>query len=646
MVYRREIDGLRSFAVLPVILFHGGFALFGGGFIGVDIFFVISGFLITSIILEEHRLGQFSLLNFYERRARRILPALFFVMLVTIPFGWWLLSPSDLRDFAQSLVAITVFASNILFWQESGYFDTAAELKPMLHTWSLAVEEQYYVLFPLLIMAAWRLGTRRLAWLIAAIGAASLLIAELQLRSDPTAAFFLLPARAWQLLVGSLAAFVVLDWPRYPRLLEEHRVACEILGAIGLAMIVGATFLFHDRLPFPGLLALVPTIGTALILLCSTSRTLVGRLLGFAPLVGIGLISYSAYLWHQPLFAFVRHASVGEVAAPLMLALSGLTLLLAYLSWRFVEQPFRDRKRIKQSTVFSFSIAGILVFSSIGLAGHFAHQSITDLRFRSIDPALRSLYQDRDTLYDERTRVVQSFFPLADQPFSDDPETRKILILGDSVSGDLFGSLMLNAPLFSGLEIRRMALDDPCMPDYEQVLRSGEMPSIRDDHCRRSIERLNESNLLAAADLIVLSAHWAQEPGDRPHLGVMSLAETLAEQGREVALVGLLAMKDAASMDFHILQRGLSVEQANEYAYMTLRQSRIDPPNDDIQALAARVPNIHFLDKYALFCDDLKRSCTLYDETGRLLFSDSVHVSVAGAAHYGQRIAAAGWFDL
>ncbi len=178
MNYRREIDGLRALAVLSVILFHAGFETFSGGFVGVDVFFVISGYLVTTIILAELEQGSFSILNFYERRARRILPALFLVMLVCVPFAWFWLLPSDMKDFSQSLVAVSVFASNILFWRESGYFDTAAELKPLLHTWSLAVEEQYYVLFPLFLMLFWRLGKRSILVMLGLVFVASLDVAE------------------------------------------------------------------------------------------------------------------------------------------------------------------------------------------------------------------------------------------------------------------------------------------------------------------------------------------------------------------------------------------------------------------------------------------------------------------------------------
>jgi peptidoglycan/LPS O-acetylase OafA/YrhL len=218
MKYRAEIDGLRALAVLPVILFHAGFELFSGGFVGVDVFFVISGYLITTIIISEMAEGKFSIVNFYERRARRILPALFFVMLMCLPFAWMWLTPNDLKDFGQSLVAVSTFSSNILFWRESGYFDTAAELKPLLHTWSLAVEEQYYILFPIFLMFTWRLGLKWILILLSMVFLVSLGIAQWGAYNSPSAAFFLLPARGWELLVGVFVAFYL----KYNTHLKSH----------------------------------------------------------------------------------------------------------------------------------------------------------------------------------------------------------------------------------------------------------------------------------------------------------------------------------------------------------------------------------------------------------------------------------------
>ena len=208
MRYRQEIDGLRAVAVIPVVLFHAGFEIFGGGYVGVDVFFVISGYLITASSSDELEQGEFSIVRFYERRARRILPALFFVMLVCIPFAWIWMTPSQIEDFGRGLVAVSLFASNILFWSKIDYFAPAAEENPLLHTWSLAVEEQYYMFFPLFLLLAWRFGRNRVFYMIAAIAAVSLLLSEWAWRHTPVANFYLAPTRAWELLAGSLCAFV------------------------------------------------------------------------------------------------------------------------------------------------------------------------------------------------------------------------------------------------------------------------------------------------------------------------------------------------------------------------------------------------------------------------------------------------------
>lgn len=366
MKYRREIDGLRAIAVLPVILFHAGLSIFSGGFVGVDVFFVISGYLITTIILAEMEQGKFSIVNFYERRARRILPVLFFVMLLTIFGAWHFLPPSDMKDFAQSLVAVCVFASNILFWQKSGYFDTSTELKPLLHTWSLAVEEQYYVIFPLVLLLTWRFGRRSIVVVLASAGLISLGLAQWGSIRMPTAAFYLLPARGWELLVGALAAFYLSNEARRP----AGRVTSELGAITGLLLIMYAIFFYDKHTPFPGFYALVPTLGAALIILFAHQNTIIGKLIGTPVLVGIGVISYSAYLWHQPLFAFGRHGGLTEIDQTAFLLLTVVSLGLAYLSWRFIEQPFRDKTRINRTAIFIFALVGNMFFIGFGLFGH------------------------------------------------------------------------------------------------------------------------------------------------------------------------------------------------------------------------------------------------------------------------------------
>jgi peptidoglycan/LPS O-acetylase OafA/YrhL len=365
MEYRKEIDGLRALAVVPVIFFHAGISKFSGGFVGVDVFFVISGFLITSIILAELDAGRFSIANFYERRARRILPALFVVMLVCLPLAWKFLLPQEMDDFAQSVLAVPAFASNILFWRTSGYFSPAAELKPLLHTWSLAVEEQYYVIFPLLLMVFWRLNKRRIMAVLIGILIASLALAEYAVVVEPDAAFYMLPTRGWELLIGALVAlfFAIKKNVQIPKMLNE------CLSAFGIALILYAIFCFSKSTRSPSLLTLIPTAGAAFIIIASRKPTVAGNVLGCRLMVGIGLISYSAYLWHQPMLAFAKHASLGEPSQIVLGLLACSSFVLAYLTWKYVETPFRDKRRFDRRKLVVFSVAGSAAFVAFGFAG-------------------------------------------------------------------------------------------------------------------------------------------------------------------------------------------------------------------------------------------------------------------------------------
>lgn len=361
MNYRAEIDGLRALAVLPVILFHAGFEWFSGGYVGVDVFFVISGYLITTIIINEMAEGKFSLVNFYERRARRILPALFFVMLACIPFAWFWLGPEDIKNFGQSLSTVSVFSSNILFWSESGYFNTVSEFKPLLHTWSLAVEEQYYILFPVFLILTWRLGLKWILSLLAIIFVSSLTLAHWGAFNIPNATFYLLPTRGWELLIGVFAAFYL----KHNEYFKSDKLN-QSLSLLGFGLIVYAIIAFDSTTPFPSLYALIPTIGAALLILTAVPGTWVYKLLSFSPLVGVGLISYSAYLWHYPILVFARHGLLGEVPNFLLTILLPASLMLAYISWRWVEKPFRDKEKINRKNIFRYSLIGMVCFISLG----------------------------------------------------------------------------------------------------------------------------------------------------------------------------------------------------------------------------------------------------------------------------------------
>lgn len=363
--YRSEIDGLRAVAVVPVILFHAKFAAFSGGFVGVDVFFVISGYLITSLVLAELERGRFSFRRFYERRIRRLAPALILVVLATVPPALLLMTPTQLKDYAQSVVAVALLASNVLFWIQSGYFVPSAEMKPLLHTWSLAVEEQFYLLFPLLLVLTWRRAPGRVVLMMLGLGVLSVAAMVVLLRVNPTGNFFLAPSRFWELIAGALCA---------GRTLRLPPAAAEAASGLGLAMIAVSVALFDETTPFPSAWTLLPVAGTVLVILCAGQAPRVRALLSLRPLVWIGLISYSAYLWHQPLFAFARLASLEPPGPAAYLALIAATLLLAHLTWRWVERPFRHPPpgswAASPPRLWAGYVAASAALIAFGLAGH------------------------------------------------------------------------------------------------------------------------------------------------------------------------------------------------------------------------------------------------------------------------------------
>lgn len=353
MQYRPEIDGLRAVAVLPVILFHAGTPLFSGGYVGVDVFFVISGFLITTIILEALNQDRFSIRSFYERRARRILPALFLVMLTSLPFGLAWMSGAQFRNLLESALSASLFVSNILFWLESGYFDDSIHIKPLIHTWSLGVEEQFYIIFPLSIAFIWVAAKKFLLAALIITAVLSFVAAEIALKQSPSAAFYLAPFRLWELLAGSILAL----WT-----INNSQKASDLCAGFGLFLIGLSVVLYDVSTPFPGRYALVPVLGSVFFIAGCTQDTWVGKAMSWRPLVFTGLISYSLYLWHQPLLAFTR-IRLGDVPPILVASLIVLSFGLSYLTWRYVERPFRKGKKISKSKLVAASIGVTIVIA-------------------------------------------------------------------------------------------------------------------------------------------------------------------------------------------------------------------------------------------------------------------------------------------
>jgi peptidoglycan/LPS O-acetylase OafA/YrhL len=363
--YREDIDGLRAIAVLSVIFNHAGMGLFSGGFSGVDVFFVISGYLITTIIAHDIYANQFSLIKFYERRVRRILPALFAMLVCALAICLVIYDPEKLKAFGKSLVATTLFVSNINFWKESGYFETSSQLKPLLHTWSLAVEEQFYIFFPLLMVFLSRFFKKSLIPILSMIAVVSF---GWSVYASLIDSFYLPQLRARELLVG---AIIALGFSRA----QMGRKSSEILGVIGTLLISIAIFQYSKETRFPGWSALPPVLGTALIIFSGEQdKTFVGRLLGLRPLVFIGKISYSLYLWHWPLIIFGKYYVIRPLTGFETILIFALIFLLSILSWRYIETPFRSKEFIQTKQLFTYAgaamalicVTGFIVYSKEG----------------------------------------------------------------------------------------------------------------------------------------------------------------------------------------------------------------------------------------------------------------------------------------
>lgn len=432
MIYRREIDGLRALAVLPVILFHAGFKAFGGGFVGVDIFFVISGYLITSIILNEHDSNHFTFKDFYLRRARRILPALFLVIIVCFPFAWLWYLPIDMKEFSQSVVATTTFLSNFFFWLKTGYFDTEAELKPLLHTWSLAVEEQYYLVFPALFI--WLISFRRkwAFWILSVLAAVSLAYAQWLSTKNPSANFFLFPSRLWELLIGALIALCLF---KKSKSIGSPGLR-QFASAIGCILIVTSIVFFSNEIPYPSIYTLLPTCGAGLIILFADRDNIVGKILSSKILVGLGMVSYSAYLWHQPLLAFARYKTLGELSNYVVITLLFATFGLAYLSWRFVENPFRKGTRVSTS-LFIFIFLGLgIALIIVGTLGHRTNGFIARQNEKLPSEYFALAQADRKFNYGLDNKLCISNAASLCQVTKYVANRKNILLLGDSHSSD------------------------------------------------------------------------------------------------------------------------------------------------------------------------------------------------------------------
>lgn len=444
MHYRKEIDGLRAVAVSTVILYHAGITAFSGGYVGVDIFFVISGFLIFRLILEELSLGIFSFSNFYQRRIKRILPALFLVIFCTTVPAYFILIPEDFAKFSESIIATSLFIPNFLFWKETGYFNSDVDLKPLLHTWSLGVEEQFYIIFPVVLFFVFKWARNYLIPFFMLVALVSLLLAEQFVLNKPAATFYLLPTRVWEFLCGGLLAML---FNRY-KVPPSNKIVAEVLMILGMILIGVAVFTFDRSTPVPSVYLLVPILGTMLVLVFGEQETLVSSLLRSRVFVFLGLTSYSTYLWHQPILALVRQESFNAPGLLVIICCLVATLLMGFLSWRYFEVPIRRYKFYSKFNVFILALCvsslfiafGTLVHTKNGFEDHYTAK--LDLRQQKVWKSFVSdNYTESECRYRLRTVNLNSKrFENCRQRYG-----AAIVILGGSHGMDFFNAFLANS---------------------------------------------------------------------------------------------------------------------------------------------------------------------------------------------------------
>ena len=432
MNYRRDIDGLRAIAILPVIFFHAGFSNFHYGYLGVDIFFVISGFLITSFIVNDLKLEKFNVLNFFDRRARRILPGLIFIMLASIPFAMLYMQPDDLENFGQSLFATSVFSNNILLYLTSGYWDIGSEFKPLLHTWSLSVEEQYYLVFPFLMLLIWKL--KSFWWMVSILIFLAIMSFfyyysgsfgnELLESRASRASFLFLFGRAWQILLGAIGALIAYEIIYKTSSLKKfHKEFICILGLFLIFLSMFSFLVFDINQIY---LPIFAALGSFLLLIFSSQNLISTALLRSKLFVWIGLLSYSLYLWHQPLFAFARIRSFEEPTNILMILLMIFLVPLAVLSFK-LERFFKNPHHVNHKIFYSSLLVTLIIICSAGLTFHFSNGFYKNYQ------ELTAPYLVEDKFYDNDGYIVDAF-KYQDIEFSD--TKKNLIIMGDSFARD------------------------------------------------------------------------------------------------------------------------------------------------------------------------------------------------------------------
>ncbi len=602
------------------MFFHADLGL-DGGYVGVDVFFVISGYLITGLILRDLDSGQFGLIRFWERRVRRLLPALVVVVVATTVAGWFLFLPLDFKELGQSVFAQALLISNIYFWRESGYFAQAADIKPLLHTWSLAVEEQYYLLFPVVIIGLRRISPKCLLPGVFLLCLLSFILSVACTSRNPSFNFYLLPTRAWELLLGAILASI----PKQP---DCSRRLAEALSITGFLMILWPVIWYNRQTPFPGVSASLPCVGTALVLWTNDKvLTSVGRLLAARPLVFCGLISYSLYLWHWPLLVFLKYSIRDQISATQRGALMLITIILAVMSWRYVETTFRARRILAgRLEIFTFAAIATVTLLIAGLAIHRTNGVPSRI------PASALKYANAVTEHSFRAEmgpkevVAEKFVELG---YGDKHRPVDIVVWGDSHAMALAPVLDVLCKEYS---IRGLAATHSSTAPLLGYTSTGRFALHSDsvDFNNAVVEFIRRKNVPNVILVAVWSGYVVQDGMEAVRQAMFRTIQALEASGAKVWVVREVPKhpwnvpKVLASAVWH--RRG-SPETlgmtSSEFREQFERQSMI------FRDVASRSSNVTVMDPTRWFLDSEGRFRIA--AAGESLYADNHHLSVAGA---------------
>ena len=612
MNYRPEIDGLRAFAVLPVIFFHAGFKGFSGGFVGVDVFFVISGYLITYIILDDLKNDTFSFVNFYERRARRLLPALYLVMFLCIPFSFLTMMPNQMKDFMQSLSAVSIFSSNFLFWDESGYFEKIAEEKPLLHTWSLAIEEQFYFIFPFIITLVYKVKKKLPILLLISLILLSLMLSIYLSRVSPSTNFYLAPTRFWELIVGSLAAVLIFNYGQKSN---------NLISLVAMFCLIVSITLFDKNTLLPGLYTLLPVGSTFLLILFCSNNVLVAKLLSLKIFVSVGLISYSLYLWHQPLFAFVRIQHVEKPNMYVFALLILLVFLLSFLSRKFIEQPFRNRNTFTSKFIFKTFLSLSLFFIIFGIVGS-ETKGFQSLRFSNKTLAVFSTAESSP--FRKKCHFEQEEIALQKQPCIYFSENVKVAVLGNSHATELAYSL---ANLFKNTD--KGVVHYTMSGCWHNYLVASEKDSI----CYRWHDKVL-AEIVSNNDIrnVILSYRNEDHLNQKKYIkSLVKMISFLRNNSKKVILV-LQAPLAGADIDKYFASNLYNLDNPIKGIQRSVWEKKY---NSVVGLKSLLPPDVNIIDPAEIFCK--LDNCFVYDGYGAYYFDDD-HMSVYGTTKVAKKI--------